>query len=77
MPSPAALVFFLGLFGLWAWMIVDCAMFESGRLTRIAWLVVLVPVGPLAAVVYYLVRALPRALSDSRDEENVESRKVA
>ena len=45
-------------------MIVDCASFDMERYTRIQWLVVLVPVGPLAALIYYLVRALPRVINE-------------
>jgi hypothetical protein len=55
-------------FCFWAWMIVECAAFEKGLFTKIAWLVFLVPCGPVVGVVYYLVRVLPRVISEMSEE---------
>ena len=60
----AGFVFFLLYFCFWAWMIVECATFEKSLLTKIAWLVFLVPCGPIVGVVYYLVRILPRVFGE-------------
>jgi hypothetical protein len=64
---PYVIVFLL-LAAFWMWMIVDCALFERGTATRIVWLIVLVPCGPVASLIYYLVRALPRVIAEAGDE---------
>jgi NADH:ubiquinone oxidoreductase subunit 2 (subunit N) len=65
----AAPLFFVLYFGFWAWMVVECAAFEKGRFTKLAWLVFLVPCGPIVGVVYYLVRILPRVIHETADEK--------
>jgi NADH:ubiquinone oxidoreductase subunit 2 (subunit N) len=66
MAVPVFLILYLGF---WAWMIVECAAFEQGRFTKIAWLVFLVPCGPIVGVVYYLVRILPRVMHEAAGEK--------
>lgn len=64
-----SLLFLLGYLGFWAWMIVECAAFEKHPFTKIAWLVFLVPCGPILGWFYYLVRILPRVLREAADEK--------
>jgi hypothetical protein len=43
----------------WVWMIVDCARHETGR-TMLAWLLLILFAGVIAAPFYFLFRKLPR-----------------
>ena len=64
-----SLVFLLLYFGFWAWMIVECAAFEKHQFTKIAWLVFLVPCGPIVGWIYYLVRILPRVIHEDAGQK--------
>lgn len=55
--------------GFWAWMIVECAAFEKRQFTKVAWLVFLVPCGPIVGWIYYLVRILPRVIHEASDRK--------
>jgi hypothetical protein len=63
-PILLGFVFYLLYFCFWMWMIVECATFEKSLFTKIAWLVFLVPCGPIVGVVYYPVRILPRVIRE-------------
>jgi len=71
--SSAGFVFYLLYLGFWAWMIVECSVFEKSLFTKIAWLVFLVPCGPVVGVVYYLVRILPRVIRETAEGDRKES----
>ena len=62
--SFAGFVFYLLYCCFWVWMIIECATFEKSRFTKIAWLVFLVPCGPIVGVVYYAIRILPRVIRE-------------
>jgi hypothetical protein len=63
------LVLVLLYFVFWAWMIVECSAFEKNPFTKIAWLVFLVPCGPIVGWIYYLVRILPRVIHEAADQK--------
>ena len=70
MNAPSLLFLFLFL-GFWAWMIVECAAFESNVVAKILWLILLVPCGPVVGVPYYLIRVLPRVLKEAKIEQKI------
>ena len=60
------MVAFFGIFGVvmlvalgfWVWMLVDIIKNEEEN--KLMWVVILALVGPLAALIYFVVRKLPR-----------------
>jgi len=53
------MLFSMGLFAFWIWMIVDCATKEDEG-SKIAWLLVIILIGAIGAPLYFFVRKLPR-----------------
>jgi len=49
-----------GLFGLWLWMIIDCAMNEKEGAEKIVWMLVILFANFVGALIYLFARKLPR-----------------
>jgi Phospholipase_D-nuclease N-terminal len=58
---PELLLIFVAipLFGLWIWMLIECATKETGN-DRIVWTIIVVFTQALGALIYFFVRYLPR-----------------
>jgi len=60
-PMELLMVCFLpGLYGLWIWMLVDCAVKEKEGADKIVWMLVILFTNFVGALIYLFARKLPR-----------------
>lgn len=62
MPGMGELIVMLlivSMTGVWIWMLVDCARYESERY-KVVWILVIVLAGIVGALIYLFARLIPR-----------------
>jgi phospholipase D-like protein len=58
--GPVELLVVAAIFGLWLWMLVDVLTQERDPTQKLVWVIVIVFTNILGAILYFVIRKLPR-----------------